>query len=216
MIIVAFTGEAGSGKDTCGEVLIKNHGFKKLSFAGPLKQLLSDTFNIPISSFEDRVLKDQLHESLLTLSTDILNILLNNLDKLHKVEYDKKTIIDKFAGTNIKSIRQLMQLVGTEVVRTHISGNYWIDLLQKKIEESDSNVVITDVRLNNEKAMLKKLKALIIRVKRPGYENKSSHASENEFGEDSEYAVVVQNNGCRVALQSEIDLWWTYRKKATR
>lgn len=39
--IVAFAGPAGSGKDTAGEYLIQKYGFKKLSFATPLKTMLA-------------------------------------------------------------------------------------------------------------------------------------------------------------------------------
>lgn len=39
--IVAFAGPAGSGKDTAGQYLIEKFGFKKLSFATPLKNMLA-------------------------------------------------------------------------------------------------------------------------------------------------------------------------------
>jgi hypothetical protein len=39
--IVAFAGPAGSGKDTAGLYLIEKYGFKKLSFATPLKNMLA-------------------------------------------------------------------------------------------------------------------------------------------------------------------------------
>lgn len=38
--IIAFAGPAGSGKDTCGNYLIENYGFRRLSFAKPLKMAL--------------------------------------------------------------------------------------------------------------------------------------------------------------------------------
>lgn len=39
--ILAVAGPAGGGKDTCGSYLIEKYGFKKLSFAAPLKQMLA-------------------------------------------------------------------------------------------------------------------------------------------------------------------------------
>lgn len=41
LAVIAIAGPAGSGKDTAGKYLIENFGFKKLSFAGPLKQMLT-------------------------------------------------------------------------------------------------------------------------------------------------------------------------------
>jgi hypothetical protein len=38
--IVAFAGPAGSGKDTCGKYLIENYGARRVSFAGPIYDML--------------------------------------------------------------------------------------------------------------------------------------------------------------------------------
>lgn len=41
MILVGITGRAGAGKDTIADYLVREHGFTKLSFAGPLKAMLA-------------------------------------------------------------------------------------------------------------------------------------------------------------------------------
>lgn len=38
--LIAFTGLAGSGKSTAAQHLVKNHGFQRLRFAGPLKDMM--------------------------------------------------------------------------------------------------------------------------------------------------------------------------------
>lgn len=35
---IAFCGRAGAGKTTCADVLVKEHGYTRMSFASPLKQ----------------------------------------------------------------------------------------------------------------------------------------------------------------------------------
>jgi hypothetical protein len=40
MKIIGLTGKAGVGKDTVADYLVKNHGFRKYSLAGPLKEML--------------------------------------------------------------------------------------------------------------------------------------------------------------------------------
>lgn len=42
--MIAFCGLAGSGKDTACDHLVKHHGFKKTSFAAPLKQMVKIAF----------------------------------------------------------------------------------------------------------------------------------------------------------------------------
>jgi hypothetical protein len=41
MILAGMTGKAGAGKDTLADYLVREHGFTKLSFAGPLKAMLA-------------------------------------------------------------------------------------------------------------------------------------------------------------------------------
>lgn len=41
MILVGITGRAGAGKDTIADYLVRERGFIKLSFAGPLKAMLA-------------------------------------------------------------------------------------------------------------------------------------------------------------------------------
>lgn len=43
-MIIVLAGAMGSGKDTIGDLLVKNHGFTKTSFAEPLKQMAKLAF----------------------------------------------------------------------------------------------------------------------------------------------------------------------------
>ncbi len=48
MIIILLRGFSNSGKDFVGNVLIAKYGYKQYSFAGSLKQIVSDIYNIPL------------------------------------------------------------------------------------------------------------------------------------------------------------------------
>lgn len=58
MKIVALSGWKGSGKDMLADYLNKEHGFKKLSFAGLLKDMAASQYGIPRGHFDDRYLKE--------------------------------------------------------------------------------------------------------------------------------------------------------------
>jgi hypothetical protein len=56
-MILGIAGPAGAGKDTVADFLVRNHGFTKMSFAGPLKEMLA------VAGFPepaDRALKEAL------------------------------------------------------------------------------------------------------------------------------------------------------------
>lgn len=57
--IVAFTGRAGSGKDTAANYLVSQFGFVKISFADPLRQVGKIVFGLTDAEMTDRVLKEQ-------------------------------------------------------------------------------------------------------------------------------------------------------------
>jgi hypothetical protein len=44
-MIIAFCGQAGSGKDTAADFLVKNHGFVKVAFADVLKRVCREIFD---------------------------------------------------------------------------------------------------------------------------------------------------------------------------
>lgn len=52
-MLVGLTGCAAHGKDTVADHLVKNHGFVKLSFAGPLKDGVAAIFGFDRSRLED-------------------------------------------------------------------------------------------------------------------------------------------------------------------
>jgi len=62
-IIVAITGYAGSGKDTFAGAL-SGRGFVQMEFAKKIKEILSDLYDVPLSFFYDRLLKNAPHPNL--------------------------------------------------------------------------------------------------------------------------------------------------------
>lgn len=59
MKLIAISGWKKSGKDTAGELLINEYGFKRISFAGPLKDKVAADFNMTREEQDDQNLKEQ-------------------------------------------------------------------------------------------------------------------------------------------------------------
>ena len=57
--LIGLVGRRGVGKDTVGDHLVSRHGFRKQSFAGPIKEACALLFQVDPAAFEDRVRKEQ-------------------------------------------------------------------------------------------------------------------------------------------------------------
>lgn len=212
--IIAIGGLKNSGKDTAANMLqyllnsprifhtysfykafnkIFNRGkYKITSFAFPLKKTLAALLNLPVEVFNDRNFKEnfyiffptleirsKLPDGAVTISDSKFNRLLSNNDI-------------SFVSTTWISIRQLLQLFGTECMRKTFGDNLWILATVRNTK----NIIISDLRFNVEYEFLKEHKSIIIYIKRdtctPG-----SHASEKEIVklyENNSFDYVVENN----------------------
>jgi len=127
MIIVGVTGYARAGKDSVADRLIARHGFKKMSFAGPLKEVL--------------------------LKMDPI-LGMNPMQPGHTVSLSEA--LKRFGGEDgVKKLfpeyRRLLQKLGTEGIRA-IDQEFWIKAAAKMImaEENEARLVFTDCRFPNE------------------------------------------------------------------
>lgn len=105
-----------------------------------------------------------------------------------------------------KTPRYAMQTMGTEWGRQMVDQNLWINTCLHRSSRF-ANVVLSDVRFDNEAAAVIKAKGLIIKVVRPGVEiAESSHASERGVS-DSFVSKTFINAGSIGELESQIKAW---------
>ena len=227
--IISLSGESKTGKNTFAEPLIKR-GWVEGSFSRNLKDLCKDIFKLTeffVSHPEgkDRTLNYSRELNPVNFAkivgwmrkTHDLNDLESTItivrDEHVRYPYEQTKEYKKF-----NKPREILQFVGTEICRA-IFPEYHMDLIAMAIEEHPNNkYIITDARFPNERQMLKsKFGATLVRIKRPGYTPeeliKSSilpeeislkaHLSETSLGEDSEYDLVIINNGTREELQEK-------------
>lgn len=80
------------------------------------------------------------------------------------------------------SPRQMMQMVGTNMVRDQLGTDFWIQHMEFSYSD-DSDVVISDVRFQNEADWVEKKGGILIRIQNPisSPNHQDSHISEIEL-----------------------------------
>jgi hypothetical protein len=81
-----------------------------------------------------------------------------------------------------KTPRYALQTLGTEWGRKLIGNDIWVAAahraIQEKLRRHGMLVVLDDVRFDNEANVIHDLGGMVVRIKRPGYEYSTVHASE--------------------------------------
>jgi len=101
--------------------------------------------------------------------------------------------------------RPLLQWWGTEFRRGYCGDNYWIDKMRWSASRFYASewLVITDVRFQNEAAMVKALNGVVVRVDRATGLN-DQHASETHMDDYEEFDYRINNSGTLDELHSEV------------
>lgn len=141
-MIIAFCGFIGSGKDTAANYLVDNFNFEKESFAKTLKDVLSILFN-----WDRNLLEGNTQES---------RIWRTQVDTW----WSNRLGIDNFTP------RWAMQNIGTNVFRNCFHDEIWVAILENRLKNSNKNIVISDIRFENEMKLVKKLNGKIVKVSR--------------------------------------------------
>ena len=123
-MIVGFVGFINSGKGTAGDILANSLGFKKESFAKPVKDVTSAMFG-----WNRDLLEGDTKES-------------REFREAPDVFWSK-VMNRQFTP------REAMQKIGTEVGRDIFLDDFWIRHMERRLDPN-LNYVITDVRFPNE------------------------------------------------------------------
>lgn len=213
-MLIAFSGTKFAGKDTAAEILIKRHGFKRIGLADKLKDICSEVFEIPREHMDDPAKKEYPFKAEVSITSGNIDSLLGRIAR-DGFEFDFETtfrdISKNFYGKNLTSIRDMLQTVGTDICRSFIKDDIWLEYIKKELTP-ESNIVITDARFQNERDYLRNIGAILVLIHRPGLESKSSHISENQLGNASDYDVVATNDTTINALQSSISMWYEVKR----
>ena len=100
--------------------------------------------------------------------------------------------------------RRLLQVFGTEVGRSLLGSNVWVDVLFKQIDaEPDQRWVVPDVRFENEAQEIIKRDGDVWRINRHNHSAVNHHASEHAM-DNYLFKHVIYNDGTLDDLSDEV------------
>ena len=111
------------------------------------------------------------------------------------------------------TVREFLQVFGTDVVRNCFSRNAWVKLTYDAIESLKRDTpaghhivyIIDDARFANEIALRHGLKSVIIKVNRPSLVTSGdSHVSETSLDSDIQWNYVINNDSSIESLEQKI------------
>lgn len=174
-MIIGVLGHKRNGKDTIADYLVENYEFKKICFADALKNMSRQLFGLT---------DEQLYG-------------------------DKKEVEDEYWQT---TPRKILQFVGTELFRKqfaklcpHVKEGIWVEIAKKKILNTKENVVISDVRFQNEVDMIHSLNGIVIKVVRPSISNIDYHESELGIDKIKDFDLEMLNDNTLDSLYTKLD-----------
>lgn len=167
-MIIGVVGFIGSGKGTAADILVRKHGFTKLSFADTVKDATAAIFG-----WQRHLLEGDTDES--------------RAWREAKDEWWSERFGYDF------SPRLALQMMGTEAGRNIFHSDIWIHSLERKMEMYP-NVVIADVRFPNEIDFIQSKGGFVVRVKRgPDPEWYDTAIRANDRKQDYSTATMAQD-----------------------
>lgn len=176
-MFVGLVGNQGAGKTQCAQYLKLGYGFAGASFAAPIYDIL-EKIN-PYFADEEA--------SFLCYKHAVAELGVQEAKRL------------------IPRVRELLQIIGTELGRDLHGENCWIRILDRK-HGKKSRVVIDDVRFLNEVDYIRSRNGCIVHVISDRAPNRNAkHRSEHmDFAAVADYTVT--NNGTLAELHRQLDV----------
>lgn len=177
---IGLHGKAGVGKDSIGQLLAKKLGLEIYAYADPLKELCKEF--IPELPWWGTKTEKETEYLVRDLDFNFTVTFGSNIglrwDVLHAINV---YFLDILENKDTITAREILQYVGTDIVRKMQGQDFWVALGQSK-----DNVVITDVRFVNE------LVDYNIKVRGGISDSEDYHTSEVEMP-DEYFDLIIHN-----------------------
>lgn len=216
--LIGLTGKARSGKDTFASMVdnyLRGQSgvpiMRQYALASPIKNVINSLFGWDerhsdgyLKEVEVGVLNPTREEFRATLNhfLDISNVELSKMEtSFHEHLLYRDSYKSEASHTRI-SPRRAYQLFGTEVGRG-VRDTIWLDQAQVLVDNGE-NLIITDIRFENEAEWLRRQDGVLLHISRPSIEGVASHESEDgvKFMKGD---LGISNEGNLEALQSKAE-----------
>lgn len=148
MWLVGLCGLQGAGKDAVTSVLVKKHGFQRVSFGGRVKDVVASVFGWDRGLLEGATARSR------------------EWRETPDPWWSRRLGIQEFTP------RMALQIIGTDVLRTHFREDIWQASLERELLgflESTTpakGIVVSDCRFPHEIDLIRKLNGTLIWVQR--------------------------------------------------
>jgi hypothetical protein len=199
-MIIGLIGKKGSGKSTAARIAKEEYGYKILSFAKPLKEMLCDCFGFPMHYFTDPVLKEAIDlpvEPSIDFIKKLTDYAYHNLIPVSsQLEVNMILALESFPKR--VTPRTLMQFVGTDLFRNCVSENYWIHVMEMQMDVErhfGNRFIFDDTRFPQEIEFIRNKGGLLMKLVRPmpAYLPVDNHSSET-FIDEIETDFMIRND----------------------
>lgn len=187
--IISFSGRKGSGKSLLTLYLKDKYNYKIVNFADELKYLVCKILCISPEFLEGT--KDKQSNDLQTYMIQNMEFICN---LLHEETSINKNIIEHvLRNTEFSSIRTVLQVVGTDLIRAY-NPDWHINKIKQKLNK-DEYYCFGDTRFKNEKQFIESMNGSCWFIIRPNNLNISNHISEIDLSwKDFNNNILINDN----------------------
>jgi hypothetical protein len=191
-LILSLSAYKQSGKDTLADYLSSAYGFKKISFAAKLKDMVAAQYNVPREFMDSPTHKEMPLTHLPVIHSDLTT---ESLQRMLSMEL----------RSGYWTPRALCILEGS--VKRAVHSNYWVKYaIQEALEDSTQSYVVTDMRYKSEADTINMLfpENRVIRIDR--YSDINTNDPSERDMDDYKWNYVIQNKGTKEDLYAQANL----------
>ena len=179
--VIGFAGRLQSGKTELAKIC-EEFGYVRLRVALPLKEMVATLLLETV-------------EGVNMLKTANNHYEFDQEDReyiAYRTQIPIDIINDKLTEKVFKNTREIMQFIGTDLIREY-NSSWHVDELRKMMSDENGKYVIDDIRFPNERALIEELGGTCWFIIRPKLDNVLNHESETSL-KWQEFSHILVND----------------------